>query len=282
MPQPHLIYPVFDPVALYLGPLEIRWYALAYIAAILIGWWYAVRAAKNERLWALGQVRPTAQHFDDVIVYLTLGVILGGRIVYVVFYDPRRFMAEPWEIPAIWHGGMSYHGGFIGAMLALLLFARARAIPILPLFDICAAVAPLGSLFGRIANFIKPELWGRPSDVWWAMVFPDPRAGDIPRHPSQLYQAALEGLVLFLLLQFLVYRGGFRRPGLVAGSFAAGYAAARIIGEFFREPDPQLGFIFGGVATMGMLLSLPMLAAGLWLIIRATRRPVVQDAAMPA
>ncbi len=264
-------YPVFDPVALRLGPLEVRWYALAYIAAILIGWWYAARAVRTENLWATGQSRPTVQHFDDVIVFVTLGVVLGGRLAYVLFYDPLRFMAEPWEIPAIWHGGMSYHGGFLGALLALILFARAKALPVLTLLDVAAAAAPLGSLFGRIANFIKPELWGRPSDVSWAMVFPDPRAGDVPRHPSQLYQALLEGLILFIVLQILVRLGGFKRPGFVAGAFGAGYGVARIIGEFFREPDPQLGFIFGGVATMGMLLSLPMVIAGVWLMMRARK-----------
>jgi phosphatidylglycerol---prolipoprotein diacylglyceryl transferase len=268
--MPHLTYPIFDPVALQIGPLEIRWYALAYIAAILIGWFYAARALKNEKLWAQGQARPTVQHFDDVIVYITLGVVLGGRLAYVLFYDPARFMQEPWEIPAIWHGGMSYHGGFLGAMLAIILFAKAKKIPALTMLDVAAAAAPLGSLFGRIANFIKPELWGRPSDVYWAMVFPG--AGNQPRHPSQLYQAALEGLLLFIILQIIVKRGGFKRPGLVAGCYGTGYGIARIIGELFREPDPQLGFIFGGVATMGMLLSLPMILAGGWLIVRAYRK----------
>ncbi len=271
MPQ-HLNYPVFDPVALHLGPLEIRWYALAYIAAILVGWWYAVRALRADKLWAMGQARPSVQNFDDVIVFLTLGVVLGGRIAYVLFYDPIRFLQEPWEIPAIWHGGMSYHGGFLGATLALILFARAKAVPVLTMLDVAAAVAPLGSLFGRIANFIKPELWGRPTDVWWGMVFPG--AGNMPRHPSQLYQAALEGVLLFVILQIIVRFGGFKTPGLVAGAFGAGYGIFRIIGEFYREPDPQLGFLFAkfgfifGGATMGMVLSVPMIIVGVWLIVR--------------
>lgn len=275
MSAPTLPFPVFDPVALRLGPLEVRWYALAYIGGLLIGWWYATRLVGADRLWAKGQKRPSVQHFDDVIVYATLGVVLGGRLAYVLFYDPMRFLREPWEIPAIWHGGMSFHGGFLGAMAALIYYARRQGVPVLSMLDVAAVVTPVGLFLGRIANFIKPELWGRPTDVPWAMVFPG--SDGQPRHPSQLYEAALEGVVLFVLLGLVARAGGFRRPGLIGGLFVAGYAVARIVSEFFREPDPQLGFIAGGFATMGMLLSLPMLAVGIWAISRAFRLPAAQD-----
>ena len=213
--------------------------------------------------------------FDDAIVYITLGVVLGGRLAYVVFYDPLRFLREPLEIPAIWHGGMSFHGGFLGAVLALVLVARANGISPYSMLDVAAAVTPIGLFLGRIANFIKPELWGRPTDVAWGMVFPG-SDGQV-RHPSQLYEAGLEGIVLFIVLALFVRGGAFRRPGLIGGLFVGGYALARITAEFFREPDPQLGFIAGGFATMGMLLSLPMLAVGIWAVIRAMRRPPAED-----
>ena len=270
-----IAYPAFDPVALSLGPIEIRWYALAYIAGLLIGWFYASRLVSNERLWARGQVRPTAGHFDDAIVYITLGVVLGGRLAYVVFYDPMRFLREPLEIPAIWHGGMSFHGGFLGAILALVLVARANQVSAYSMLDVAAAVTPIGLFLGRIANFIKPELWGRPTDVAWGMVFPG-SDGQV-RHPSQLYEAALEGIVLLIVLAIAVRAGAFRRPGLIGGLFVAGYGIARIAAEFFREPDPQLGFIAGGFATMGMLLSLPMIAVGVWAVLRAFRLPEAGD-----
>jgi len=270
-----MAYPTFDPVALRLGPLEIRWYALAYIGGLLIGWFYAAQLSRTDRLWARGQPRPSARDFDDIIVYVTIGVVLGGRLAYVIFYDPLRFLHEPWEIPAIRHGGMSFHGGFLGALAALLLFARSRGIPAFSMLDVAAAVAPIGLFLGRLANFIKPELWGRPTDVAWGMVFPG-SDGQV-RHPSQLYEAVLEGVVLFCILAVVIQRGGLRRPGLVGGLFVAGYGLARITSEFFREPDPQLGFIAGGFATMGMLLSLPMLAVGIWAMARAFRRPVEQD-----
>ena len=270
-----LPFPIFDPVALRLGPLEVRWYALAYIGGLLIGWWYATRLVSSDRLWAKGQKHPSVQHFDDVIVYLTLGVVLGGRLAYVLFYDPVRFIREPWEIPAIWHGGMSFHGGFLGAIAALVFYARRNGVPALSMLDVAAVVTPVGLFLGRIANFIKPELWGRPTDVPWAFVFPG--SDGQPRHPSQLYEAVLEGLVLLVVLALVARAGGFRRPGLIGGLFVGGYAIARIVSEFFREPDPQLGFIAGGFATMGMLLSLPMLAVGLIAIDRAYRKPAAQD-----
>jgi phosphatidylglycerol:prolipoprotein diacylglycerol transferase len=196
--------------------------------------------------------------------------VLGGRLGYVLFYNLDFFLAHPASIPAVWEGGMSFHGGLAGATFGLWLFARRVKAPLLSVFDLTACVTPIGIFFGRLANFIKPELWGRPTDVAWAMVFPDPAAGPFPRHPSQLYEAALEGVALFLVLLIARRMGALRRPGLATAIFTIGYAVARIICEFFREPDAQLGFLFGG-ATMGMLLSLPLIAAGLGFLVYAWR-----------
>jgi len=261
-----VLFPVFDPVALSIGPLAIRWYALAYIGGLLIGWWYARRLLANDSLWG-GVRRLAPADLDDLVVLVALGVVLGGRIAYVLFYNLPQFIAHPWEIPMIWLGGMSFHGGMIGAALALAIYARRKQASILATFDMASSVAPIGLFLGRIANFIKPELWGRPGDVPWAMVFPG--AGPLPRHPSQLYEAALEGLVLFVLLFAARKAGALKRPGLVSGLFGMGYSAARIFVEFFREPDAQIGYLLGNWATMGMLLSLPMFLAGLWLTVQA-------------
>ncbi len=265
-------FPAIDPIALQIGPIAIRWYALAYIAGLFGGLYYAKKLAASERLWGAIR-RPTALDLDDLLLWATLGVIAGGRLAYVMFYEPARFLAKPIEVFAIWSGGMSFHGGLAGATLAIFLFARARKLPFLSMFDLVATVAPIGLLFGRIANFINGELWGRATDVSWAVIFP--HGGPVPRHPSQLYEAATEGFLLLVLLALLVNRGGYRRPGLITGVFGAGYGFSRIFCEFFREPDPQLGFLLGDWATMGMILSLPMLAIGLWLIVRA--RPTAQN-----
>ncbi|MBB5752013.1 prolipoprotein diacylglyceryl transferase [Prosthecomicrobium pneumaticum] len=274
-----LPFPTFlDPVAVQVGPLVVRWYALAYIAGILVGWWYAKRLVADARLWEPKGVPLTPADIDDLVVYATLGIILGGRIGYVLFYDPLRFLAEPLQIFAVWTGGMSFHGGFLGTVLAMVLFARARKIPIWSLIDVVAPSVTFGLFFGRLANFVNGELFGRPSDMPWAFVFP--AGGPVPRHPSQLYEAALEGLVLFLVLRFFTHRlGALARPGLVSGVFAVGYGCARIFVEFFREPDIQLGYFLPDTVpfglTMGMLLSLPLVAAGAYLIWRALR-PVPQ------
>jgi phosphatidylglycerol---prolipoprotein diacylglyceryl transferase len=203
------------------------------------------------------------------VLWVTLGIILGGRTGYVLFYNFQHFAAHPLEIVQLWNGGMSFHGGFTGCVVAVVLFARKRGIPILSLGDLTCAVGPIGLFLGRIANFINGELWGRPSDVPWAMVFPG--GGPLPRHPSQLYEAGLEGLALFAVLAILIRAGALRRPGLIIGAFAIGYGITRLIAEFFREPDPQLGFLWGGL-TMGMLLSIPMIAAGLGFLFFALRR----------
>jgi phosphatidylglycerol:prolipoprotein diacylglycerol transferase len=263
-----LPFPAFDPVLVQIGPFAIRWYALAYIFGILFGWLYARALLRNARLWD-GPARMTALDFDDFVLWVTLGIILGGRIGYVLFYNPAHFAAHPIEIIEVWKGGMSFHGGFAGCVVAVMLFALHRSIPMLSLGDVTCAVGPIGLLLGRIANFINGELWGRPSDVPWAMVFPN--GGPFPRHPSQLYESALEGLVLFFVLAAAMHKGALKRPGLIIGMFAVGYAAARITCEFFREPDAQLGFLWGGL-TMGMLLSMPLMLAGFGFILFALRR----------
>ncbi len=264
-----LTFPAIDPVAFSIGPLAIHWYGLAYVCGIMLGWVVARAMVRNEKLWPAGTPPCTAAHLDDFLVWVAIGIVLGGRLGYILFYDLPSVIADPLRAIEVWNGGMSFHGGFAGATLAMILFARRHAIPIWSLFDIVASVAPIGIFFGRIANFVNGELWGRPSDVAWAMVFPT--GGPFPRHPSQLYEALLEGLLMFVLLQIIGRAGGFRMRGLVTGCFVSLYAVARIAVEFFREPDPQLGYLAGGWLTMGMLLSLPMLAVGLWALWRARR-----------
>jgi len=277
MPALFLQFPQFDPVLIQIGPFAIRWYALAYIVGILIGWLYARALIRSERTWG-GPAPMTALDLDDFIVWVTLGIILGGRVGYVLFYNPQYFAAHPLEAFELWRGGMSFHGGFLGCVAAVAAFSWKRNVPFLPLGDITCAVAPIGLLLGRIANFINGELWGRTTDVAWGMVFPT--GGPLPRHPSQLYEAALEGLVLVLVLAFFIRMGALKRPGLIVGIFAVVYAIARSFCELFREPDPQLGFLWGGL-TMGMLLSVPLFLFGVALIMRARRRPP-RVAAVPA
>jgi phosphatidylglycerol:prolipoprotein diacylglycerol transferase len=268
MPILALQFPNFDPVLISIGPFAIRWYALAYIVGILLGWVYARGLIRAERHWG-GPAPLTTLDFDDFILWVTLGIVLGGRTGYVLFYNLPHFAAHPAEIVQLWKGGMSFHGGFTGCVVAVVLFARWRRISILSLGDLTCAVAPIGLLLGRIANFINGELWGRPSDVPWAMVFPN--GGPLPRHPSQLYEASLEGLLLLAVLWLAIRAGALRRPGLVIGVFAVGYSIARTVCEFFREPDAQLGYLWGGL-TMGMLLSVPLLLTGAAFILAALSR----------
>ena len=257
-------FPAIDPIALELGPLVIRWYSLAYIAGILLGWRYMLRLTDRTD----GAI--SREHIDDFIVWATLGIVLGGRLGYVLFYRPDYYFANPLEIPAMWKGGMSFHGGMLGVFTAILLFTRKRAIRFLCFADLVCAAAPIGLFFGRIANFINGELFGRVTDVPGAMVFP--RGGPAPRHPSQLYESTLEGLVLFLVIVVLITRfDALKKPGLLIGTFLAGYGIARIIVEFVRQPDEGIGFFYG-VATMGQLLSVPLLLVGLWAIYLAIRR----------
>ncbi len=268
MPFLVLPFPAVDPILVSIGPFAIRWYALAYIGGILLGWLYARALVRAEELWG-GKAPLTLDDVDDFILWITLGIIFGGRLGYVLFYNPAYFAAHPLEILELWNGGMSFHGGFLGCVAAVMLFGWKRNIRILSLGDLTCAVAPIGLFLGRLANFINAELWGRASDVPWAMVFPG--AGPQPRHPSQLYEAVLEGLVLFVVLYMLIRSGALRRPGLILGAFALGYSVTRSLSEFFREPDAQLGLLWGGM-TMGMLLSIPLALAGIILIAQAMRR----------
>lgn len=268
MPPLVIPFPEIDPVAVAIGPFAIRWYALAYVASLLLGWWLARQLCRKEALW--GRRAPlNDQGVDDFLLYMACGIVLGGRLGYVLFYNPAYYAAHPLEALAIWHGGMSFHGGLLGCVLALFLLARRYKAGIFQLFDLAAAVAPVGLFFGRIANFVNGELWGRPADVPWAMIFP--LAGPEPRHPSQLYQASMEGLLLFAILMTAVRLGGLKRPGLVSGLFLTGYGVARTVGEHFRQPDAHIGFLAGGL-TMGMLLSLPMIALGISFLAIAKRR----------
>jgi phosphatidylglycerol:prolipoprotein diacylglycerol transferase len=271
-------YPEIDPAVftIAVGGFEfsLRWYALAYIAGLVLGWRMMVWLMRRPALWP-GEKAPMAPEAPEALLtWMVLAVILGGRLGYVIFYDPAHFLANPGDIPKIWQGGMSFHGGFVGVILAAALFARARRIPLLQLADALALAAPAGLFFGRIANFINGELWGRVSDVPWAMVFPG--AGPEPRHPSQLYEAGLEGLVLGALMWWLALgRGWLRRPGAVTGVFFLGYGAARSFVENFRQWDAHLGYVVewgSGGLTMGQLLSLPMVLIGLGFLWHAGRR----------
>ncbi len=256
------VFPGFDPVLVQVGPLAIRWYALAYIGSLVLGWRIMRRLAR------LSPPVATEQQTDDFLTWATLGVVLGGRLGYVLFYQPLHYLQDPLGALAVWQGGMSFHGGTIGVVLALIVYCRRQRIPLLGFADRLAVVVPIGLGLGRIANFINGELWGReaPASLPWATIFPV--AGPEPRHPSQLYQATMEGALLLLVLALLCRNPAIRaRFGVLTGVFLVGYGIARIIGEFFRQPDAFLGFLFAG-ATMGQLLSLPMILAGAWLILR--------------
>ncbi|EKF17249.1 prolipoprotein diacylglyceryl transferase [Nitratireductor pacificus pht-3B] len=266
-----LSFPEIDPVAVQLGPLAIHWYGLGYVVGILLGWWYARRLVGNERLWAGGKPPMTVADLDDFVLWAAVGIVAGGRIGYILFYDLPRYLANPLDILAVWQGGMSFHGGLLGVTLAMILFAIRRGINPWSLFDTIAIVAPIGIGLVRVANFINAELWGRVTDVPWAFVFPN--GGPEPRHPSQLYEAALEGLVLFAVLRLLTHRAlRLTTPGFVAGAFICGYGLSRIFAEFFREPDAHIGYLAGGWLTMGMILSTPMVLIGVWAMLRATRK----------
>ncbi|MBI5940921.1 MAG: prolipoprotein diacylglyceryl transferase [Caulobacterales bacterium] len=266
-------FPNFDPVIFHIGPLAIRWYALAYVAGILLGWRYAVGLVKTLKLWGGQTPVANSEQIDDLILWITLGVIVGGRFGYILFYAPNLVWDDPLEIFQVWKGGMSFHGGFLGVITAVILFARANRMDMFKLGDIVAPAVPIGLFFGRIANFINGELWGRPTALPWGVQFP--AAGIEYRHPSQLYEAALEGLVLFFVLRFATHRQlWLQRRGAVTGLFMIGYGVFRIALESVREPDAQMLPFLRNVITMGTLLSIPMLLVGIWLVWRAR-----QDAA---
>jgi phosphatidylglycerol:prolipoprotein diacylglycerol transferase len=268
-----LTFPDIDPIALQLGPLAIRWYALAYIVGIVLSW----RLLRRLVIQSPNVATPT--QVDDFVSWATLGVVLGGRLGYCLFYQPSVYLHDPIGILRVWTGGMSFHGGMLGVAFVVILFCYKNSIPILGFADRLAVCAPIGLGLGRVANFINGELWGRPAPEWlpWAMVFP--RAGPVPRHPSQIYQALMEGLLLFLFMYLLSRRETVRaRFGMLTGLFLIGYGIARIVGECFREPDDFLGFLWFG-ATMGQLLSIPMVVVGIWLALRG--KPRTSDVKVP-
>lgn len=269
-------FPNIDPIAFSIGPLAIRWYALAYLFGVILGAGYGYLLLRNERLWYKGTPPFPAKDIWDFAFWAMLAIVIGGRTGYVLFYNLPYYLQNPIEIINTLDGGMSYHGGMVGLMLAAIFFTRSRGGNWLSSLDLLGAVATIGIFLGRIANFINAELYGAPTDLPWGVVFPtDPL--QVARHPSQLYEAALEGLVLFLIIRLATHVFyALRKPGLVAGIFAIGYALSRILVEFVRLPDAQLGYLYGGWLTMGQILSLPLLLGGLILVIYATTRPVNQ------
>lgn len=265
-----LTFPTIDPVLIEIGPLAIRWYALAYIVGLFGGVWYIKRLV----IQPPGLMSPS--QVDDFLIWALLGTVLGGRLGYVLFYKPLYYLTNPLEIFMTWEGGMSFHGGLIGVIAAIILFARRADIDKWYLADNVGCAVPIGLCLGRLANFINGELFGRTApDLLWAIPFP--AGGPLPRHPSQLYEAFLEGILLFLIMYLLWRNKRFRsKPGVLTGCFCVGYGLARSIAEFFREPDQHLGFIAGAV-TMGQILSVPMIIFGLWVI----RRSLTQPSAAP-
>ncbi|WDR05078.1 prolipoprotein diacylglyceryl transferase [Devosia rhodophyticola] len=265
-------FPNIDPIALAIGPFAIRWYALAYLGGVGLGALYGRFLLARKSLWANNAPPFAPDDVFDFAFWAVLGIVIGGRIGYVLFYNLPYYMGNPLEAFAIWDGGMSYHGGMIGICLAVLLFTRSKGGNLLSSLDLLGTAATIGIFLGRVANFINAELYGAPTSLPWGVIFPtDPM--QVPRHPSQLYEAALEGLLLFLVIRIVTHVGyGLRRPGLVAGIFAIGYSMSRIAVEFVRLPDVQLGYIYGGWLTMGMVLSLPLLLAGIGIALFAMRK----------
>lgn len=254
-------YPEISPIIVQIGPLALRWYSMAYLFGILFGWWLAAKRIKKY------QIPLTKNNLEDIVFYFTLGVILGGRLGYVLAYGTEKFWLNPLEIFAVWHGGMSFHGGIVGVIIAMYLAAKHVNFSFLKLTDFTAPLVPVGIFLGRLANFVNDELWGRVTNVAWAVRFPN--GGYLPRHPSQLYEACLEGVVLFVILNLMWTNKQCReRKGFISGAFLLGYALFRMLLEQFREPDAQLGFLWNGV-TMGQLLSLPALLGGVYLLSKA-------------
>jgi phosphatidylglycerol:prolipoprotein diacylglycerol transferase len=252
-----LTYPAIRP-DLIQWPFRVRWYAIAYIAGLIAGWALIRHVVAQERYWA-GAPRPSAESIDDLLTYCTLGVVVGGRLGQAFLWTPGYFWDHPLEIFEVWKGGMAFHGGMIGVLVATILFARQKHTPWLTVLDLASLAAPIGLFLGRLANFVNAELYGRPTDVPWAMIFP-PSDGQ-PRHPSQLYEAALEGALNFAILWTMARRGALQRRGLLAGMFGVVYGLARTFSEFFRDPDPG-GERIGGILTVGMAYSLPMILIG--------------------
>ena len=267
-------FPNIDPIALQLGPLVVRWYALGYLAGVFLGAWYATTLLKRPALWANDKPPFPASAIWDFAFWAVIGIVVGGRLGYMLFYNLPYYAAHPADIIALWDGGMAFHGGLVGIMIAMGLFTRSKGGSILQSFDLLGAIGTIGLFLGRVANFINGELYGAPTDLPWGVVFPTDPEG-LPRHPTQLYEAGLEGVLLFLIVMVGTrWLGWLKRPGLVAGIFGIGYALSRILVEFVRLPDIQVGYLLGtGWLTMGMLLSLPILVAGLALAAYAMVRP---------
>ena len=256
-----LAFPNIDPIALSIGPLSVHWYGIGYVVGIMFAWWWARKLVMKPALWPNVNPRISVADLDDFVVWITLGVVLGGRIGYILFYDFGEVLTNPLRAFEIWKGGMSFHGGFLGSALAMFVFAKKRGLPVWGLLDAVTAGVPIGLGLVRVTNFINDELWGRASDMPWAVMFPS--GGGIARHPSQLYEAFFEGVVLFAVLCLFVFVfKKLKSPGFITATFTAGYGIARIVVEFFREPDAKLGFLVGDWVTMGMILSLPMVLAG--------------------
>lgn len=253
--SPMIPFPNIDPVALQLGPVAIHWYGIAYIVGIGLGWWMLLRDAD------LPGSEWTHEDVSDVVFFAAIGGVLGGRIGYTLFYNFNETLSDPLSIFAVWRGGMSFHGGTLGFMLALALFARLRSRRFLAVTDFVTVAAPIGLFFGRIANFVNQELWGAPTTLPWGVVFTHPAAGPIARHPSQLYEALLEGLVLFALLRIVAARSSL--VGSVSATFLIAYGIMRVSIEFVREPDQHIGYLAWGWVTMGQVLSVPMLLGGI-------------------
>lgn len=263
-------FPAIDPIALQIGPIAIRWYGLAYAAGLILGWLYIRQLLQRAELWPGNTAPMSVDDVDELLVWVTAGVIVGGRLGHVLFYQPGYYLSNPGEILAIWKGGMAFHGGLIGTGVAMLIFARRFGISVWPVMDLVSAAVPIGLFFGRIANFINGEVVGAPTTLPWGMVFPG--WGEAPRHPAMLYEAALEGIALFLVLRYLTHKlNGLKVPGLTTGVFLAGYGVFRIFCEVFKIVDYRLVFD-GYPITRGMLYSLPMLILGAWFIHRARVR----------
>lgn len=263
-------YPQIDPVALQIGPIAVRWYGLAYAAGLILGWIYIKRLIADTRLWRGNTAAMTADDVDELLLWVAAGVIIGGRLGHVLFYEPSHYFEHPLQIFAIWRGGMAFHGGFLGSAIAMFLFARRKGLVFFSVTDLVTATVPIGLFFGRMANFVNGEIVGTPTDMPWGMVFPG--WGEEPRHPAMLYEAALEGIVLFLILRYFTHRLlALKSPGLTTGVFLCGYAVFRIFCELFKiieyrqfSPDYPI--------TKGMVYSLPMLAVGIWMVVRARQK----------
>lgn len=280
-------FPGIDPVAIDIGWLKVRWYGLAYLTGLTLGWLYMRRLLSNPALWR-GPAPMTPTQADDFLLWATLGTVIGGRLGFILLYEPTAFIRAPMKVFTVWEGGMAFHGGLLGVITAIWLFSRVNRVNFLSLGDLCAAVVAIGLFFGRIANFINGEMYGRVTDVAWAVQFPyevllpaDQAAHETlhaighnpldPRHPTQLYEAFMEGIVIFFLVRYFTHRlQAFKRPGLASGVFLISYAVARIIAEYFKEWDYAQTFTTAYFSE-GMIYSLPMLALGAYLVVRANR-----------